>query len=65
MVTNDAGLISKLSLVYMLRNQVRQGRLFFHFSRMWITNLVTHRKIIWRDYVNVQARLIICCWHMR
>ena len=43
MVTYDAGLISGL-LLRMLRGQSRQGRLYFHFSRRWITNLVTHRK---------------------
>ena len=43
MVTYDAGLISGL-LLRMLRGQSRQGRLYFHFSRKRITNLVTHRK---------------------
>ena len=43
MVTYDAGLISGL-LLRTLRGQSRQGRLYFHFSRWWITNLVTHRK---------------------
>ena len=46
MVTYDAGLISGLFLC-ISRSQSRLGRLYFHFSRMWITNLVTHgqRKI--------------------
>ena len=45
MVSYDADLISGL-LLCMLRSQNRQGRLYYHFSRWWITNLVTHRKRI-------------------
>ena len=70
MVTNDAGLISGLLVVHMLRNRGRQGRLLFLlFSKM--DNKPCHSQedqlsnIIWRDYSNVQARLIIDCSHLR
>ena len=46
MVTYDAGVISGL-LLCMLRSQ---GKLYFHFSGRWITNLVTHRK---RKHTNI------------
>ena len=45
MVTNDAGLISGLLLCICGETEVVKAGCFFLFSRRWITNLVTHRKI--------------------
>ena len=64
MVTNDAGLISGLLLCICGETEVVKA-CFFHFSRKWIKNLVKLSNIIWRDYANVQARLIIGCSNLR
>ena len=59
----------RFSFVHMLRNRGRQCRFFSLFSKM--DNRPCHSQedklsnIIWRDYSNVQARLIVGCSHLR
>ena len=61
MVTYDAGLIS-FYFCACEKNKGRQSSFFLHFSRRWITNLLTHRKIEIQTLSGKTSRMCMLAW---
>ena len=60
MVTYDAGLISFYFCACEENKVVKAG--FFHFSRRWITHLLTRRKIEIQTLSDKTARMCMLAW---
>ena len=60
MVTYDAGLISFYFCACEETKDVKAG--FSHFSRRWVTNLLTHRKIEIQTLSGKTVRMCMLAW---